>query len=37
MDAADRERILQCRDDETLSSWLDRVLSVSAIGELFAD
>jgi hypothetical protein len=37
MEAADRERIAECRDDQTLSSWLDRVLSVSAIGELFAD
>jgi hypothetical protein len=37
MGTADRERILGCRDDGTLSSWLGRVLSVSAIGELFAD
>jgi hypothetical protein len=37
MGAADRERILECRDGQTLDTWLDRVLGVSAIGELFAD
>jgi hypothetical protein len=37
MDAADHDRILECRDDQMLATWLDRVLSVSAIGELFGD
>lgn len=37
MSAADRERITSCRDDGTLSRWRDRMLTVAAIGELFAD
>lgn len=36
MEAADRERILDCRDDQVLDTWLDRVLSVSVVDELFA-
>ena len=37
MTPADRERISSCRDGKTLDTWLDRVLTVSGIGELFAD
>jgi hypothetical protein len=37
MTVPDRERILECRDDETLDRWIDRLLSISSIGELFAD
>lgn len=37
MTAADRERITSCRDGETLDVWLDRVLTISEIAELFAD
>jgi hypothetical protein len=37
MTTADRERITSCRDSETLDVWLDRLLTVSTISELFAD
>ena len=37
MTTADRERITSCRDSKTLDVWLDRVLTISGIGELFAD
>jgi hypothetical protein len=36
MAPADRERILACRDAETLDVWLDRVLTIARISELFA-
>jgi predicted transposase YdaD len=36
MAAADRERILACRDAEVLDAWLDRVLTISRVSELFA-
>ena len=37
MTPADRERISSCRDGKTLDTWLDRVLTVAGVGELFAD
>lgn len=37
MDPADRERILSCRDEAALDLWLDRVLTVSTISDLFDD
>jgi hypothetical protein len=36
MAPADRELVLACRDAETLDVWLDRVLTISRISELFA-
>jgi hypothetical protein len=36
MTAADRERIVSCRDDKTLDAWLDRVLVIAEVSELFA-
>jgi len=35
MASAERELILACRDIDKLEAWLDVVLSVSQIGELF--
>jgi hypothetical protein len=37
MPDADRERIISCRDDETLGRWRERMLTVTEISELFAD
>ena len=37
MTPADRDRISSCRDGKTLDTWLDRVLTISDISELFAD
>jgi hypothetical protein len=37
MSTADRERITSCRDNDTLDVWLDRLLTVSDISELFAE
>ena len=37
MTTADRKRIISCRESKTLDLWLDRVLTVSEISELFAD
>ena len=37
MTPADRDRISSCRDGKTLDTWLDRVLTISYISELFAD
>ena len=36
MTAADRERILSCRDEATIDDWLDRMVTVAAVAELFA-
>jgi hypothetical protein len=33
---ADRERILACREDDTLTSWLERAALITDVGELFA-
>jgi hypothetical protein len=37
MTPADRERISSCRDGKTLDTWLDRVLTIADLSELFAD
>ena len=37
MTPADRDRISSCRDGKTLDTWLDRVLTISDISELFAN
>jgi DNA invertase Pin-like site-specific DNA recombinase len=37
MTPADRDRISSCRDAMTLDTWLDRVLTIADISELFAD
>jgi hypothetical protein len=36
MEPADRERILTCRDNETLQAWLSKVSRIADITELFA-
>jgi len=33
---ADRERIMACRDNDTLTAWLGRAAVITEIGELFA-
>ena len=35
MTAADRERILSCRDEATIDAWLDRMVTVETVAELF--
>jgi hypothetical protein len=37
MTPANRDRITSCRDGKTLETWLDRVLTISDISQLFAD
>jgi hypothetical protein len=37
MSDADRERIVSCRDEETLGAWRERMLTVTEVSELFAD
>ena len=37
MTQAERDRITSCREGKTLETWLDRLLTISDINQLFAD
>ena len=37
MMATDRERIISCRDEASIDAWLDRMITVTTIAELFDD